>query len=158
MCGGTLMIQTCSHVGHVFRKVSPHQFPNGSTATINRNNARLANVWMDQWVEFVYKISPGLSLMSFITDFCTSTHLIWLLIVSTIVLLFFHKHFVNPLHTDICYNNFLQLFVHDNKKIFLQDFLELLENLEEMLYFHTICIVMHAVVGIDSLLAVKICS
>ena len=90
MCGGTLMIQTCSHVGHVFRKVSPHQFPNGSTATINRNNARLANVWMDQWVEFVYKISPGLSLMSFITDFCTSTHLIWLLIVSTIVLLFFH--------------------------------------------------------------------
>ena len=50
MCGGTLLINTCSHVGHVFRKVSPHQFPRGSAHTINRNNGRLIKVWMDEWV------------------------------------------------------------------------------------------------------------
>lgn len=60
MCGGTLLIVTCSHVGHVFRKATPYTFPGGTGKIINHNNARLAEVWMDEWRDFYYKISPGL--------------------------------------------------------------------------------------------------
>jgi polypeptide N-acetylgalactosaminyltransferase len=59
MCQGTLMIVTCSHVGHVFRKATPYTFPGGTGKIINHNNARLAEVWMDEWKEFYYKINPG---------------------------------------------------------------------------------------------------
>ncbi|XP_072038940.1 LOW QUALITY PROTEIN: polypeptide N-acetylgalactosaminyltransferase 1-like [Amphiura filiformis] len=59
MCGGTLEIITCSHVGHVFRKSTPYTFPGGTGKIINRNNQRLAEVWMDQYKNFYYKISPG---------------------------------------------------------------------------------------------------
>lgn len=60
MCSGTLLIVTCSHVGHVFRKATPYTFPGGTGKIINHNNARLAEVWMDEWRDFYYKISPGL--------------------------------------------------------------------------------------------------
>ncbi|XP_006825192.1 polypeptide N-acetylgalactosaminyltransferase 13-like [Saccoglossus kowalevskii] len=59
MCGGTLEIVTCSHVGHVFRKTTPYSFPGGTGAIINKNNRRLAEVWMDDYKTFFYKISPG---------------------------------------------------------------------------------------------------
>ena len=59
MCGGTLLIVTCSHVGHVFRKATPYSFPGGTGHIINHNNARLADVWMDDWHNFFYHISPG---------------------------------------------------------------------------------------------------
>jgi len=59
MCGGTLLIVTCSHVGHVFRKATPYSFPGGTGHIINHNNARLADVWMDDWRGFFYRISPG---------------------------------------------------------------------------------------------------
>ena len=59
MCQGTLLIVTCSHVGHVFRKATPYTFPGGTGKIINHNNARLAEVWMDEWKEFYYKINPG---------------------------------------------------------------------------------------------------
>jgi len=59
MCGGTLLIVTCSHVGHVFRKATPYSFPGGTGHIINHNNARLADVWMDDWRSFFYRISPG---------------------------------------------------------------------------------------------------
>lgn len=59
MCSGTLLIVTCSHVGHVFRKATPYTFPGGTGKIINHNNARLAEVWMDEWRDFYYKISPG---------------------------------------------------------------------------------------------------
>lgn len=58
-CGGTLLIVTCSHVGHVFRKATPYTFPGGTGHIINHNNARLADVWMDDWRNFFYRISPG---------------------------------------------------------------------------------------------------
>ncbi|KAM4736883.1 polypeptide N-acetylgalactosaminyltransferase 6-like [Anableps anableps] len=50
-CGGLLEIIPCSVVGHIFRKKSPHSFPNGTTAIL-RNLVRLAEVWMDdyRWV------------------------------------------------------------------------------------------------------------
>ncbi|KFM78535.1 Polypeptide N-acetylgalactosaminyltransferase 5, partial [Stegodyphus mimosarum] len=59
MCGGTLEIVTCSHVGHVFRKSTPYTFPGGTSKIVNHNNARLAEVWLDEWKDFYYAINPG---------------------------------------------------------------------------------------------------
>ncbi|XP_046405770.1 polypeptide N-acetylgalactosaminyltransferase 5 isoform X2 [Ischnura elegans] len=59
MCGGKLEISTCSHVGHVFRKSTPYSFPGGTSKIVNHNNARLAEVWLDEWKEFYYGINPG---------------------------------------------------------------------------------------------------
>ncbi|KAK7871231.1 hypothetical protein R5R35_001093 [Gryllus longicercus] len=59
MCGGVLEIATCSHVGHVFRKSTPYTFPGGTSKIVNHNNARLAEVWLDEWKEFYYSINPG---------------------------------------------------------------------------------------------------
>ncbi|XP_006835199.1 PREDICTED: polypeptide N-acetylgalactosaminyltransferase 1 [Chrysochloris asiatica] len=60
-CGGTLEIVTCSHVGHVFRKATPYTFPGGTGQIINKNNRRLAEVWMDEFKNFFYIISPGVT-------------------------------------------------------------------------------------------------
>ncbi|XP_018908261.2 polypeptide N-acetylgalactosaminyltransferase 5 isoform X2 [Bemisia tabaci] len=59
MCGGSLEIHPCSHVGHVFRKATPYSFPGGTARIVNHNNARLAHVWLDEWKEFYFAISPG---------------------------------------------------------------------------------------------------
>lgn len=59
MCGGALEILTCSRVGHVFRKSTPYTFPGGTSEIVNRNNARLAEVWMDSWKNFFYVVNPG---------------------------------------------------------------------------------------------------
>lgn len=59
-CGGSLEIVTCSHVGHVFRKATPYTFPGGTGHVINKNNRRLAEVWMDEFKDFFYIISPGM--------------------------------------------------------------------------------------------------
>jgi len=58
-CGGTLLIVTCSHVGHVFRKATPYTFPGGTGHIINKNNRRLAEVWMDKYKDFFYIVTPG---------------------------------------------------------------------------------------------------
>lgn len=63
-CGGSLEIVTCSHVGHVFRKATPYTFPGGTGHVINKNNRRLAEVWMDEFKDFFYIISPGKELFS----------------------------------------------------------------------------------------------
>ncbi|XP_023857616.1 polypeptide N-acetylgalactosaminyltransferase 13 isoform X3 [Salvelinus sp. IW2-2015] len=60
-CGGSLEIVTCSHVGHVFRKATPYSFPGGTGQVINKNNRRLAEVWMDGFKDFFYIISPGVA-------------------------------------------------------------------------------------------------
>ncbi|KAL4608974.1 polypeptide N-acetylgalactosaminyltransferase 13-like isoform X4 [Arapaima gigas] len=60
-CGGSLEIVTCSHVGHVFRKATPYSFPGGTGQVINKNNRRLAEVWMDEFKDFFYIISPGVA-------------------------------------------------------------------------------------------------
>ncbi|KAL7032311.1 hypothetical protein ACKWTF_007282 [Chironomus riparius] len=56
-CGGQIEISPCSHVGHLFRKSSPYTFPGGVNEILNRNLARVADVWMDQWKEFYYKFN-----------------------------------------------------------------------------------------------------
>ena len=59
-CGGILEIHPCSHVGHVFRKQTPYSFPGGTGAIINKNNRRLAEVWMDDFKKFYYIMNPGI--------------------------------------------------------------------------------------------------
>lgn len=58
-CGGRVEILPCSHVGHIFRKTSPHDFPGKSSGKILNNNLfRVAEVWMDEWKHLFYKIAP----------------------------------------------------------------------------------------------------
>lgn len=75
MCGGTLEIAPCSRVGHVFRKSTPYSFPGGTSQIVNKNNARLAEVWLDGWSEFYYNINPGSKSSFFFFVFCCLTFL-----------------------------------------------------------------------------------
>lgn len=53
MCGGTLEILPCSHVGHVFRSRSPYKWRTGVNV-LRRNSVRLAEVWMDEYKNYYY--------------------------------------------------------------------------------------------------------
>lgn len=53
MCGGTLEILPCSHVGHVFRSRSPYKWRTGVNV-LRRNSVRLAEVWMDDYKKYYY--------------------------------------------------------------------------------------------------------
>lgn len=92
MCGGSLEIAPCSRVvlitrlilclltfltkyllipiqkGHVFRKSTPYTFPGGTSQIVNKNNARLVEVWLDEWKEFYYNINPGNELINVYDD------------------------------------------------------------------------------------------
>ncbi|CAG9539114.1 unnamed protein product [Cercopithifilaria johnstoni] len=58
-CGGRIEILPCSHVGHVFRRASPHDFPGRKSGSILNNNLlRVAEVWMDEWKYHFYKTAP----------------------------------------------------------------------------------------------------
>uniref|UniRef100_A0A1I8ESN9 Polypeptide N-acetylgalactosaminyltransferase n=1 Tax=Wuchereria bancrofti TaxID=6293 RepID=A0A1I8ESN9_WUCBA len=54
MCGGTLEIVPCSHVGHIFRKRSPYKWRSGVNV-LKRNSVRLAEVWMDEYKKYYYE-------------------------------------------------------------------------------------------------------
>lgn len=60
MCGGTLLITPCSHVGHIFRKQSPYTFPGGARNIIARNTRRFIDVWADEYKLFFYRTIPDL--------------------------------------------------------------------------------------------------
>ena len=53
MCGGTLEIVPCSHVGHIFRKRSPYKWRSGVNV-LRRNSIRLAEVWLDEFKSYYY--------------------------------------------------------------------------------------------------------
>lgn len=53
MCGGTLEIVPCSHVGHVFRSRSPYKWRTGVNV-LRKNSVRLAEVWMDDYKKYYY--------------------------------------------------------------------------------------------------------
>ena len=46
-------------MGHVFRDKSPYSFPGGVAKIVNKNAARVAEVWMDEWRDFYYAMNPG---------------------------------------------------------------------------------------------------
>lgn len=54
MCGGTLEIIPCSHVGHIFRKRSPYKWRTGVNV-VKKNSIRLAEVWMDDFKHYYYE-------------------------------------------------------------------------------------------------------
>lgn len=54
MCGGTLEIVPCSHVGHIFRKRSPYKWRQGVNV-LRRNSVRLAEVWLDEYAKYYYQ-------------------------------------------------------------------------------------------------------
>lgn len=54
MCGGTLEIVPCSHVGHIFRKRSPYKWRSGVNV-LRRNSVRLAEVWLDDYKKYYYQ-------------------------------------------------------------------------------------------------------
>ncbi|GJQ83951.1 hypothetical protein Trydic_g8689 [Trypoxylus dichotomus] len=57
MCGGQMYDAPCSRVGHIYRKFAP--FPNpGKGDFVGRNYKRVAEVWMDEYAEFIYKRRP----------------------------------------------------------------------------------------------------
>lgn len=58
-CGGSIEIVTCSRVGHIFRKVTPYSMPGGKDYIVWHNTARLVDVWMDEWKDFYYALTPG---------------------------------------------------------------------------------------------------
>ncbi|CAF3308025.1 unnamed protein product [Rotaria socialis] len=53
MCGGTLVISPCSHVGHVFRPKSPYKWLPGVNA-VKKNCVRVAEVWLDEYKKYYY--------------------------------------------------------------------------------------------------------
>lgn len=60
MCGGSLELLPCSHVGHVFRKKSPYAFPNGTNYIISFNTLRTVKIWADEFRQIYYlKMSSG---------------------------------------------------------------------------------------------------
>ncbi|XP_061383662.1 putative polypeptide N-acetylgalactosaminyltransferase 9 isoform X3 [Danaus plexippus] len=54
MCGGTLEIVPCSHVGHIFRKRSPYKWRTGVNV-LKKNSVRLAEVWLDDYSKYYYQ-------------------------------------------------------------------------------------------------------
>lgn len=54
MCGGEIEIIPCSRVGHIFRGDNPYKFPKDRAKTVERNLARVAEVWLDDYKEIFY--------------------------------------------------------------------------------------------------------
>ncbi|XP_076446665.1 putative polypeptide N-acetylgalactosaminyltransferase 10 [Babylonia areolata] len=56
-CGGRMVDAPCSRIGHIYRKFAP--FPNpGVGDFVGRNYRRVAEVWMDEYAEYLYKKRP----------------------------------------------------------------------------------------------------
>ena len=54
MCGGSLEITPCSHIGHIFRKRSPYKWMTGVNV-VKKNSVRVAEVWMDEYKHYYYE-------------------------------------------------------------------------------------------------------
>uniref|UniRef100_A0A672GHE9 Polypeptide N-acetylgalactosaminyltransferase n=1 Tax=Salarias fasciatus TaxID=181472 RepID=A0A672GHE9_SALFA len=58
MCGGRMEDIPCSRVGHIYRKYVPYKVPGGISHVQFDNLKRVAEVWMDEYAEFVYQRRP----------------------------------------------------------------------------------------------------
>ncbi|XP_055035116.1 polypeptide N-acetylgalactosaminyltransferase 10 [Misgurnus anguillicaudatus] len=56
MCGGRMEDIPCSRVGHIYRKYVPYKVPSGMS--LARNLKRVAEVWMDEYAEYIYQRRP----------------------------------------------------------------------------------------------------
>ncbi|XP_063086753.1 polypeptide N-acetylgalactosaminyltransferase 10 isoform X3 [Cavia porcellus] len=56
MCGGRMEDIPCSRVGHIYRKYVPYKVPAG--VSLARNLKRVAEVWMDDYAEYIYQRRP----------------------------------------------------------------------------------------------------
>jgi polypeptide N-acetylgalactosaminyltransferase len=66
MCGGSLEIIPCSHVGHMFRNAMPYSWGDNGMQILIKNSLRLAEVWMDEYKKLYhdrifYNINVSLS-------------------------------------------------------------------------------------------------
>ncbi|KAF9415403.1 hypothetical protein HW555_006930 [Spodoptera exigua] len=52
MCGGSLEIVPCSHVGHIFKNRIPYK---DTQKIISRNHVRLAKVWLDEYAKYFFE-------------------------------------------------------------------------------------------------------
>ncbi|CAB3261270.1 unnamed protein product [Arctia plantaginis] len=52
MCGGSMEIVPCSHVGHVFKMKSPYK---DDDKILKKNFVRLAKVWLDDYAKYFYE-------------------------------------------------------------------------------------------------------
>lgn len=56
-CGGQMVDAPCSRIGHIYRKYAP--FPNSAKGDfVGRNYKRVAEVWMDEYKEYLYLRRP----------------------------------------------------------------------------------------------------
>ncbi|NWX57928.1 GALT5 acetylgalactosaminyltransferase, partial [Promerops cafer] len=53
-CHTPIEIVPCSRVGHIFRNDNPYSFPKDRVRTVERNLARVAEVWLDEYKELFY--------------------------------------------------------------------------------------------------------
>nr|XP_061801359.1 polypeptide N-acetylgalactosaminyltransferase 10-like isoform X2 [Nerophis lumbriciformis] len=56
MCGGRMEDIPCSRVGHIYRKYVPYKVPGG--ISLAKNLKRVAEVWMDEYAEYVFRRRP----------------------------------------------------------------------------------------------------
>ncbi|XP_034093068.1 polypeptide N-acetylgalactosaminyltransferase 10-like isoform X1 [Gymnodraco acuticeps] len=56
MCGGRMEDIPCSRVGHIYRKYVPYKVPGG--ISLAKNLKRVAEVWMDEYAEYVFQRRP----------------------------------------------------------------------------------------------------
>ncbi|CAG5115613.1 unnamed protein product, partial [Candidula unifasciata] len=52
MCGGSVELVTCSHIGHIFRGPNPIPLP---PDPVRKNSIRVAEVWMDDYKNYFYE-------------------------------------------------------------------------------------------------------
>ncbi|XP_075458266.1 polypeptide N-acetylgalactosaminyltransferase 10 [Ascaphus truei] len=57
MCGGRMEDAPCSRVGHIYRKYVPYKVPAG--VSLAKNLKRVAEVWMDEYAEYIYERRPN---------------------------------------------------------------------------------------------------
>lgn len=58
MCGGRILSAPCSRVGHIFRDNTPYEMPGGVNTVVRGNEARFADVWLDEYRKVFYAIVP----------------------------------------------------------------------------------------------------
>ncbi|KAL0839918.1 hypothetical protein ABMA28_016534 [Loxostege sticticalis] len=56
-CGGRMIDAPCSRVGHIYRKFAPFPSP-GHGDFVGKNYRRVAEVWMDEYAQYLYKRRP----------------------------------------------------------------------------------------------------